>query len=216
MANDAPPRCRLCLVTPPAYDARTLRPLIADALAGGDVASLIITPPADALEFQHAAEAFTGIAIDRNVAAIVVNDARIANYVKADGVHLERAAEPLADQVASLRKNRKIVGIGNLRSRHEAIEAGDMSPDYLFFGRLDGDFTDAIFPKALELAAWWSSVTVIPAIVMGGRQVASVAEAAEAGIAFVALSEAVWAHPGGPAKAVAEASDRLASAEAAA
>ena len=85
-----------------------------------------------------------------------------------------------------------------------------LEPDYLFFGRLDGDTADAIFPKALDLAAWWSSVTIIPAIVMGGRALASVDEAAANGIEFVALSAAVWDDPRGPAAAVAEVAERLA------
>jgi thiamine-phosphate pyrophosphorylase len=213
MANAAQTRCRLCLVTPPAYDAKLLPARLADALAGGDVASLIVTPPADPGDFEDTAAALARIAVERNVAALVLNDTRIAATVQADGVHFERGTRPLDDAVAAQRKNRRIVGIGNLRTRHEALEAGELAPDYLFFGRLDGDFDAGIFPRSLELAEWWSAVTVIPAIVMGGRAIASVAEAAAAGIAFVALSAAVWQHPAGPARAVAEAAVLLASAE---
>jgi thiamine-phosphate pyrophosphorylase len=90
------------------------------------------------------------------------------------------------------------------------MEIAEADPDYLFFGKLDGDSGDEIFPRALELASWWSSVAVIPAIVMGGSSVASVDAAAANGIEFVALSRAVWEHPRGPAAAVAEASARLA------
>ena len=88
--------------------------------------------------------------------------------------------------------------------------ASQAEPDYLFFGHLDGDTGERIFPKARHLAAWWSSVAVIPAIVMGGRGLACVTEAAEAGVAFIALSQAIWRDPRGPAEAVAEARDRLA------
>ena len=59
--------------------------------------------------------------------------------------------------------------------------AGEADPDYIFFGRLDGDNRDGIFPKALDLAAWWSSMFVIPAMVMGGGDIRSVAEAADGG-----------------------------------
>jgi len=51
---------------------------------------------------------------------------------------------------------------------------------------------------------------VIPAIVMGGNSLASVSQAADAGIEFVALCRAVFDHPD-PAAAVAEA-NRLLSA----
>ncbi len=53
-------------------------------------------------------------------------------------------------------------------------------------------------------------MTIIPAIVMGGRAIASVDEAAANGIEFVALSAAVWDHPVGPGAAVAEVAERLA------
>jgi thiamine-phosphate pyrophosphorylase len=46
---------------------------------------------------------------------------------------------------------------------------------------------------------------------MGGRDLASVSEAAAAGIEFVALSSAVWEHAKGPAAAVATVAEKLAS-----
>ncbi len=52
--------------------------------------------------------------------------------------------------------------------------AGDTDPDYVFFGRLDGDTDTAIFPKAFALAEWWAELFAIPAMVMGGSSLASV------------------------------------------
>lgn len=208
MANLADVRTRLCLVTPPAYDPAAFAPRLADALAGGDVASLIIT--AGGGDLQRAAEKLVPIAEARGVAALVHNDTRIAARTAADGVHIDTSHDDIAAALDSLR-NRKIVGAGNIATRHDALEIAESEPDYLFFGRLDGDVDDAIFPKALDLAAWWSSVTVIPAIVIGGRALPSVDEAAASGIEFVALSAAVFNDPRGPAAAVAEVAERLAS-----
>ncbi len=210
MANDIKSRCRLCLVTPVGVEAKTFAPLVADALAGGDVASLIVTArPADPAALQKAAEAFVPLAQSAGVAAIVHGDTRIVGRTQADGVLIDSGADDLAAALDALHPAR-MVGAGNLTSRHEALSAGEAAPDFLFFGRLDGDTGDGVFPRALELAAWWSSVTVIPAIVMGGRTLASVREAADAGIEFVALSRAVWDDPRGPGAAVAEASALLA------
>ena len=211
MANLADPRCRLCLVTPPGYDAEEFAPRLADALAGGDVASLIITAGGlDPSTLQRAAAVLVPIAEARGVAALVHNDTRVAARTGADGVHIDTGIDDLAAALETLRK-KKIVGAGNIASRHEAMELAGAEPDYLFFGRLDGDTADAIFPKALDLAAWWSSVTVIPAIVMGGRALSSVEEAASNGIEFVALSSAVWNDPRGPSVAVADVAERLAA-----
>ncbi len=216
MANDIASRCRLCLVTPAGVDARTFAPRVADALSGGDVASLIIAAdPTDPANLQRAADAFVPLAQDAGVAAIIHSDTRIVGRTKADGVLIDSGAADLAAAVAALHPKR-MVGAGALSSRHEALAAGEAAPDFLFFGRLDGDTGESIFAKALDLAAWWSAVTVIPAIVMGGGTLASVSEAAAEGIEFVALARAVWDDPRGARAAVAEACDRLAESSGAA
>ncbi len=199
-------RCRLCLATPHDIDPDDLGPLVDDALAGGDVASVIIAGEGDRL--QRLAEAIVPRAQARGAAALVQNDTRIAGRTRADGVHIDTN---IADLTAAIEKFRPklIVGAGGLRSRHEAMVAGEANPDYLFFGRLDGDRDDDTFHKALDLAGWWSEVFLIPAMVMGGRTLASVETAAREGIEFVALSRAVFADPRGPAKAVEEANLRL-------
>ncbi len=205
MANDIASRCRLCLVTPTGVEAGTFAPRITEALAAGDVASLIVTAPsADPTALQHAAEIFVPIAQSAGVAAIVHGDTRIVGRTKADGVLIDSGAADLTAALDALHPKR-MVGAGGFTSRHAALAAGEASPDFLFFGRLDGDSGDGIFPKALELAAWWSAVTVIPAVVMGGCTIASVGEAAREGIEFVALARAVWDDPRGPGAAVAEA-----------
>lgn len=209
MATSADVRCRLCLVTPPSYDAEAFAARLGDALAGGDVASLLITPPDnDPATLQRAAARLVPIANARGVASVVVGDGRIAMRTGADGVHIDTGPADVAEARSALRG--KIVGAGNIQSRHDAMELAEAEPDYLFFGRLDGDDGDDIFPRALDLAAWWSSVAVIPAIVMGGRTIGSVDTAASNGIEFVALSSAVWDDARGPAAAVAEVSTRLA------
>jgi len=202
------PRSRLCLVTPHDIDPDDLARRVDDALAGGDVASLIIDGAGEHL--QRLAEAVVPGAQRRGVAALVRNDTRIAGRAKADGVHIDTGLADLAAATEKLRP-KLIVGAAGARARHEAMALGEADPDYLFFGRLDGDTLDGIFPKALDLAAWWSELFLIPAIVMGGRSIASVEEAARAGVEFVALRDAVFSDPRGPAAAVDEANRRLAA-----
>ena len=181
--------------------------LVGEALAGGDVASLIVD--GDAGQLQRLAEALVPMAQARGVAVLVRNDTRVAGRARADGVHVDTSLADVAETAEKLRP-KLIVGAGGARTRHDAMALGEANPDYLFFGRLDGDTEDGIFPKVLDLAAWWSSVFLIPAMVMGGRSLASVEEAAAEGIEFVALSRAVFDDPRGPAAAVEEANRRLA------
>jgi thiamine-phosphate pyrophosphorylase len=203
---------RLCLVTPAGLQLDAFVPRLVPALVAGDVASLIITPEAAApAARQRIAEVLVEAAQANEVAAIVHNDLRIANRVGADGIHIDSGLADLQSAMDSL-QGRRIVGAGGIGSRDEAMRLGEAEPDYLFFGRLDGDAAPGIFPKALELASWWCELFEIPAIVMGGSSLDSVRDAAAAGVEFVALRNAVWQHPQGPAEAVAEANRLLSDA----
>lgn len=203
------PSTRLCLVTPPVVDPATFPATLKSALAAGDVATLFIAGEGSPASTQRIAEVLTPVAQAAGAAAIVLNDTRLLGRANADGIHIDTGVTDLRDALDRFR-GKKIVGAGGIRSRHEAMELGQREPDYLFFGRLDGDTADTIFPKALDLASWWSGLFEIPAVVMGGHALASALEAAEAKIEFVALRAAIWEHPEGPAAAIAEANRILA------
>lgn len=193
-------KTRLFLVTPPHADAARFPARLREALAAGDVAAVLITGVQDK-GLEALASTLVPIIQAAGAAALVADDTRITGHVKADGVHIEGRLEDLKLAVESLRPKR-IVGAGNLGSRHSAMEAGETGVDYLFFGRPHGDTHDAAHPKALDLAEWWSELMQIPAVMMAGRSLDSVGEAAATGAAFVALNEAVWSHADGCGAAV--------------
>jgi len=199
-----PPFARLCLITPSAFDPALFAPVLDAALNAGDVASLIIAAEGLSREaLAVAAERLVPIAQANGVAAIVAERAAL-DPSGADGLNVATGLSDLVDAVGALRPAR-IVGASGIHSRHEAMVFAEADCDYLFFGRFDGDTGPAIHEGALELAAWWSALFEIPAIVMGGGALDCIAEAARARIEFVALRNAVWSHPGGAASAVAEA-----------
>jgi thiamine-phosphate pyrophosphorylase len=185
---------RLFLITPAATDAAAFPPLLAEALAAADVAAVLIADPANAA-------ALVPVAQKAGAAALIPDDTRLAGRLKADGVHVGSGLGDLRLAAESFRPQR-IVGAGNIHSRHTAMEAGDIGVDYIFFGRPHGDTHDAPHPKALDLAEWWSELMEVPAVMMAGRALASVADAAATGAAFVALHDAVWSHAEGPAAAI--------------
>lgn len=194
-------RTRLCLVTPPDPD-RLFAEALRAALAAGDVATLIIdtaTVAADRIP------EITAVAAGGGAAVVLVGG---VDLTEADGTQIETGAEG----VRAMRQRYgtdKIIGAAAIRSRHDAMTLGEALPDYLFFGRIEGDDGTDIHPKALELAAWWSELFEIPAIVMGGSGIDSAGTAAVAGIEFVALRGAVWDYPAGPCEAVARANSAL-------
>lgn len=199
---DATDEPRLILVVPPEPDAAAFLPLLRAAVTGHDVAAVLIPPAAEL------AGKLAPLVQEAGAAALILDDTRLAGHVKADGVQIETGLADLRNAVDSFRPKR-IVGAGRLTSRHAAMEAGEIGADYVFFGRPHGDTHDAPHPKALDLAEWWSDLMEIPAAIMAGRSLDSIAEAAATGASFVAVGKAIWTHPEGAAAAVAQAQAAL-------
>jgi thiamine-phosphate pyrophosphorylase len=197
-------RCRLVLIVPDMPDADEQLKAVADALTGGDVASVII--PQYGLDdgaFQKRAERLVPAVQAAGAAALVAGDSRVAGRVKADGIHITGTAEELADAVEKFTP-KLIVGGGNATDRHNALEIGEARPDYVFFGKLDGDIKPEAHPKNVALGEWWASMIEIPCVVMGGTDPKSALDVALGGAEFVALRAAVFSEPAAAASAVAE------------
>jgi thiamine-phosphate pyrophosphorylase len=203
MPNRSPVRTRLCLVAPDAPGPDFVGRLD-EALRGGEVASLILAAPIP----HQLLTRLASVAARHGAAIIAAPDDSVVPGI--DGLHIDSGIADLRAAIAAHRPKR-MIGAGGIHSRHDAMTLGEAEPDYLFFGRLDGDTEPGIHAPTLALAAWWAELFEIPAIVMGGSDPASVAEASDAGIEFVALRRAVWEHPEGPSAAIAEAVHVLAA-----
>lgn len=196
-------RCRLVLIVPDIADAEEKARIVGDALRGGDVASVIVPQyDLDDIVFQKHAEKLVPIIQAAGAAALVVDNSRVAGRVKADGLHITGNAAALAEAVEK-HAPKLIVGGGNAMDRHHALEIGEVQPDYIFFGRLDGDIKPEAHSKNLALGEWWAAMVEIPALVMGGNDPDSALAVAETGVEFVALGRAVFADPAQAASVVA-------------
>lgn len=197
-------RCRLVLILNDNIDAEAQKTALEEALRGGDVASVIV-PQYEQPEgaFQKFAETLVPVIQAAGAAALIAGDSRIAGRAKADGLHING---PVADVAEAVEKftPKLIVGGGNADDRHKALEIGEPGPDYIFFGKFDGDIKPEAHPKNLALGEWWASMISIPCMVMGGTDTASAVAVAETGAEFVAMGRAVFEHSAGPAQAVAE------------
>ncbi|MCA1969669.1 MAG: thiamine phosphate synthase [Rhizobium sp.] len=188
-------RCRLVLIVPDIADAEAKARVVGDALKGGDVASVIIPQYGlDDTVFQKHAELLVPLIQDAGAAALVADNSRVAGRAKADGLHITGNAAALAEAIEK-HVPKMIVGGGNAMDRHHALEIGELQPDYIFFGKLDGDIKPEAHSKNVALGEWWSSMIAIPSIVMGGQDPASALVVAQAGVEFVALREAVFVDP---------------------
>lgn len=196
-------RCRLVLILPEGDDLAARRRVTEDALRGGDVASVILPQYGlDDQTFQKHAEALVPVIQAAGAAALIAGDTRTAGRAKADGLHVTGDHAAVAEAVERFTP-KLIVGGGNAADRHHALEIGEAKPDYIFFGKLDGDIKPEAHPKNVALGEWWAAMIEIPCIVMGGADPASALTVAESGAEFVALSRAVFDVPENAAQVVA-------------
>lgn len=197
-------RLRLVLVMPETDDLDAATRMIGDALKGGDVASVIVPQYGmDDSRFQKLAEKVVPVIQQAGAAALVAGDSRVAGRAKADGLHITGGVDVFGEAIEK-HAPKLIVGGGNAQDRHRALEIGELQPDYIFFGKIDGDIKPEAHPKNLALAEWWASMVEIPCIVMGGTSPESVLDIAETGAEFAALRLAVFAEPGRAAAIVQE------------
>jgi len=201
-------RCRIVLIAPEGASPDQFADALRQALAGGDVASLILPQYGlDEAAFQRLAEAATPIAQAAGAAVIIAGDSRVAGRVKADGIHVDGKAE-LADTIDRWQA-KMMVGTGGAKTRDDALELGEQRPDYIFFGRFGYDTTSEAHHRNLSLGQWWAEIIEVPCIVMAGSDIASVEAVARTRAEFVALSKAVFGPEIDPKDAVARANALL-------
>lgn len=195
-------RARLFLITPREIDLAAFTPRLEEALSAGDVASLLIAPDVSSeAHLQRIAEALVPIAQAHGVAALVADDTRAMGRSKADGLHVQTGAAALADAAGKLQP-KSIVGAGNLKTRHEAMAAGEAGADYVLFGMLDLPEDPSPHRKTMDLGAWWADLFEPPCVLLAGTEIESVEDCARTGCDFVGVRATVWDHPDGPAAAI--------------
>src|SRR5262245_18667181 len=131
---DAPARCRLYLVTPPAFDPNAFARELEAALGAGDVACLQLRlkdAPDDAV--RHAAHALMPVCHAHDVAFIVNDRPDLAAELSADGVHVGQQDADYASARAAV-GSAAIVGVTCHDSKHLAYEAAEAGADYVAFG----------------------------------------------------------------------------------
>ena len=148
-------------------------------------------------------------AIAADCALLIENDGRLAARLGADGVHVNGAGAELAAAVESLKPER-IVGAGFLRTRDEAMTAGEMGADYVMFGEpRRGAPTMELLKSLAERVGWWAEIFETPCVAYADT-IDAAGALADAGADFVALGDAIWGRPS-PSEAAREAQALLAA-----
>ena len=165
-------RLRLVVPVPPGYDPGPL----ASLAAGGRTAALLLPPSADP-------DLMRPFGNEHGLAIFARDDLEAARGL--DGVLLTDPAEVEAAR-ARLGPER-LIGALCAIDRHLAMTAGEAGADWILFGRADHEPE-----RAIEVAAWWSELFVLPCGVTGLIEPRHVRALHAAKIEFLLPGPAAW------------------------
>ncbi|MBC7506077.1 MAG: thiamine phosphate synthase [Sandarakinorhabdus sp.] len=197
------PACQLYLVSPPVIVITDFVEALKAALDGGPVAAfqLRLKDVADDVVLR-AAEALVPVCAAHEVAFLLNDRADLAKVCGADGVHLGQSDGSIREARALLGPDAQIGRTCHV-SRHLAMGAGEEGADYVAFGAFYETTTKpSHYRPAPEILTWWTTISQLPCVAIGGITPANAAPIVAAGADFVAVVNAVWSHPDGPGQGV--------------
>lgn len=201
------PRPRLYLITPQLADPAAFVRELGAVLQAGDVAAVLLRlAEADERTLINRAKAVAPAVQRHDIALLLDGYPGLAPRAGADGAHLA-GIEAFSAAVTTLKPDR-IAGAGGLRSRHDAMLAGESGADYVMFGEPDRRGSRPPLAAIAERLTWWSELFEMPCVGFAAS-LDEVVPLRDAGADFVALGDWVWTQSEGPAAAVAAAAGVL-------
>ena len=206
------PDPRLYLVTPQVADAAAFAGTLAAALAGANVAAVLVRLTAgDERSLINSGKKLAPLVQDTGAAFLLAGYADLVARMGADGAHLT-GIDAFNAARAALQPER-IAGCGGLATRHDAMLAAETGADYVLFGEPDEAGRRPSFEAVADRVAWWAEIFEPPCVGYAAT-LAEVAALAAAGADFVAVGDCIFNDSRGPAAALADAAQRLALPEA--
>ena len=184
-----------------------LLPELGAALRSVPVAAVLLRGGEPGPDGSWQGSAQTASLIQDCGAALLLEDhPNLVAETGADGCHITRQ-DALAPALRALHPE-FIVGTGGLRTRHDAMVAGEAGANYVMFGEPDHAGQHPAAAAVLERVAWWTELFEAPCV--GYAQDMDAAEAlARAGAEFVAVGSWVWTDPRGAIPVLADVWARL-------
>jgi thiamine-phosphate pyrophosphorylase len=210
-AENKRPVPRLYLVTPVIEDAAAFSGKLRDAIAAADVAAVLLRlKDAGERDLINRIKVLGPIVQGTEAALVLDGQPDIAARAGADGAHL-RGLEAFMAAAESL-KPARIAGCGGLKSRDDAMTAGERGADYVMFGENEADGHRPSLEAIVERIEWWSELFTIPCVGFAAGP-GEVGALAAAGADFIAVGGGLWDDPRGVAAALAEVTGVLAAPE---
>ena len=201
------PTPRLYLATPLVTDPAPLASQLPALLAAADVAAVLLRlTPGDERGIIQRTKALAPVV--QNAGAALLLDGHYEQVARsgADGANVS-GVEAMQEALPTLKPDR-ILGVGGLITRHDAMVAGEAGADYVLFGEPDAQ-GERPSPDAIgERLGWWAELFEPPCVGFA----TSLAEArlfASAGADFILVGDFIWQDTRGPQAALIEAADAI-------
>jgi thiamine-phosphate pyrophosphorylase len=199
---------RLYLMLPPLDEAGDWPQKLKGVLGAGDIACVLAPLTArDESSAKKIVKALIEVTEPEGV-ALLIDAPSLVMRAGADGAHLRVTADTLEklvpDAIKTLKKEDRILGIGGLRAKHDAMIAGEYDIDYVSFGDPAPDGYVPPIEQIAERAGWWADIFNVPCVAHAAS-LADVATLTKVGADFISLREAIWDDARGPMAALQEA-----------
>lgn len=202
------PQPRLYLATPPVDDPAALAAALPDLLSAADVAAVLVRfAPGGERDIVRRAKALAGPVQKAGAALLLEGHAELVARAGADGAHVT-GVPAMQEALAALKPDR-IVGVGGLVTRHDAMVAGEAGADYVLFGERDTRGARPSADAIAERLQWWAELFEPPCV----GYAATLEEArafTAAGADFILVDDLVWQDSRGPRAALIDAAEALA------
>jgi thiamine-phosphate pyrophosphorylase len=202
------PAPRLYLSTPLVTDPAQLALLLPALLGAADVAAVLLRlAPSDERGIIQRAKALAP-AIQKAGAALLL-DSHYEQVARAgaDGANVS-GVEAMQDAMPALKPDR-ILGVGGLVTRHDAMTAGEAGADYVLFGEPDAQGERPSAEAVCERLDWWAELFEPPCVGFAAT-LDEARQFATAGADFVLVGDLIWQDSRGPQAALREAADAIA------
>jgi thiamine-phosphate pyrophosphorylase len=184
---------RLYLITPALADTAAFSATLAEALAAGDFAAVLLRlVEADEGVLINRAKAIAPVVQDKGAALLIDGHADLVARAGCDGAHLSDIGA-FSKALACLKPDR-IVGCGGLTTRHDAMVAAEAGADYVMFGEPDAPDNRPALAAVEVRVGWWAEVFEIPCVGYAST-LDEVAPLVNAGADFIALGDWLWRDP---------------------
>ncbi|MGN6287210.1 MAG: thiamine phosphate synthase [Afipia sp.] len=203
-----PPVPRIYLATPPIADPAPLAAGLPALFAAADVAAVLVRlAPGDDRTLITRVKALAPIIQNAGAALLVDGHFELVARAGADGANLHGI--PQMEEAMPTLKPDRIVGVGGLQTRHDAMLAGEAGADYVLFGEPTADGERPSAEAIAERLQWWAELFEPPCV----GYAASLEQAglfASTGAEFIMLGDAIWNDPRGAQVALSEAGATIA------